>query len=480
MRRSLVVLLPLLLAPLACGGRPRPAVPPILLVTFEGLRADAVGRPPGTRGLTPHLDALGQDASYVGSAIAASSATAPAMASLLTGLQPWGHQVLRNGDRLPEAVETLAEALRARGYRTLAFRSTDALRGETGFAQGFDRFENLDDNDAARAALSGLGERDFVWVHIDLVGAGYRPWSRFLDRLENVPPDLPPRLARSQLEHYYDPAQPMSAVERRTLWAMYCLSVARADDQLGTLLDALRRSGRYDQTLIAVTADVGEEFGENGQSQSGGNLGRPLIEVPLWLKLPAGDRRPVEPGPRPVAAARLFATLVEAAGAHPVPAAAPSLFHRARGALAELYARNGVNQFALVDGDVELVRTVEFAPPEPEYYAARRARAGLRLDRPLREPAARIFDRLSAAFLATPPFRGRGTPPRLELWRWVPGGVEPLDDAARRQALAAALEQRWREFSEAEGGPAEERQARGWYIVSSPSAMGTLGSIAQR
>lgn len=464
----------------ACApSAPRPAGP-IVLVSIEGLRADAVGRPPGTRGLTPNLDALAGGASFVGRAVAASSATAPAMASLLSGLQPWGHQLLADGDRLPDGVETLAEALRRVGYRTVAFRSHDALRTDTGFAQGFDRFENLDDGDAARAALAGLGERDFVWVHIDLVSGGYRAWVRFLDRLVDPPADLPQRLGRAQLERYYDPATTMSTAERGELWALYCLSVAKADDQLGGLLAALHRSGREADTLIAVTADVGQEFGEYGQALSGGSLGRRLIEVPLVVKLPGGRHPSLDSSAGPVAAPRLFATLLEVAGATAVPAAAPSLFHRSRSALSELYARDGTNQYSLVDGDLQLLRTVAFAAPEPDYYRARLDLAGLRVVPPLAEGGAAVLARLATAFSTTPPFRGRGMPAVLRLLRWTENGASPVEDEPRREELAARLAARWHAFAERERSPGEEARERGWYIVGSRPATGALGSIAQR
>ncbi len=53
-------------------------------------------------------------------------------------------------------------------------------------------------------------------------------------------------------------------------------------------LAALKHSGQWSKTLLVVTADHGEEFGENGQIAHGGNLGHVLVEVPLVIKLPAG------------------------------------------------------------------------------------------------------------------------------------------------------------------------------------------------
>ncbi len=175
----------------------------------------------------------------------------------------------------------------------------------------------------------------------------------------------------AQLEPFFDPTVHLPRPKRRRFWAMYCLNVAWADEQLGRVLDALRASGEWDRTLLVVTANHGEEFGENGQILHGGNLGRPLIEVPLVIKLPA-RLRAQDPACRRgqrVAAARVWATLVEAAGGETPPAAAPSLFRAAPAeAVSELYPTNGTNQFSFLEGDHQLLWDSRFAPDEPEYY----------------------------------------------------------------------------------------------------------------
>ena len=159
---------------------------------------------------------------------------------------------------------------------------------------------------------------------------------------------------------------------------------------VGRLLDAVRASGQWDRALIAVTSDHGEEFGEMGQVLHGGNLGRQLIEVPLLVKLPKGFRGALaRPAGKAVANARLFATLVEAAGGTPAPGAAPSLFApSALPVLSELYSQNGTNQFSLVDGERQLLWTTRFGPAEPGYYTARLVGLGGRPLAPPTEPAA--------------------------------------------------------------------------------------------
>jgi arylsulfatase A-like enzyme len=75
-------------------------------------------------------------------------------------------------------------------------------------------------------------------------------------------PGLPLRVRHADLEPYYDPSVPLPPETERAFRAMYALNVAWADEKLGRLLDALRRSGQWDRTLLVVTSDHGEEFRE--------------------------------------------------------------------------------------------------------------------------------------------------------------------------------------------------------------------------
>jgi len=401
-----------LLAP-ACAPTPGAGErkSPLVVITIDGLRADAVGALGGRPGWTPRLDELASGADWTGRAVAASGAPATAAASLLTGLSPWQHQALPGSrPRLRPHFYTFAEACAERGYATRVFRSGDWQRRRLGFLQGFDTDEEATDQAKARAALRSLPRgAELVWLHLT-VPAG-------------------------ELE--------VKGAARAAGWTSYGAAVGAADRVLGDWLDALRQGGRFDDALIAVAGIAGFELGEDGRVGQGGSLERSLIEVPLVVKLPAGERRRIAVGrDERVAAQRLFATLVEATGARVAPAAGPSLFRAApAGALSELYLVRGVNRFSLVQGDAQLERAVSFAAPPP---GQRRAL-----------PSRRLIRR----FFATPPWTGDGAAPRLRLLRWTARGTEALPDPARQAALHAALERRFFAFLERET-TADEESAR--------------------
>ncbi|HVS00483.1 MAG TPA: sulfatase-like hydrolase/transferase [Thermoanaerobaculia bacterium] len=452
---------------LACGGGPsgdRRHDGPIVLITFSSLRADVVGGLGGESGLTPQLDALIRQADWSGRAVAASSWGAPAMASLLTGLRPWQHQLLHAGSPpLSPDLLTLAEALKAAGYTTAAYPSGSWYTKEHGFAQGFDVFEAGGKGRDGAEALQRLGVRregregrELVWIHVPEPQAPYVLRRRLLSRLQGGPRELPARIRPLQLEAFFDPGVPLPEARRQRLWDMYLLNVAWADEKLGRLLEALRASGQWDRTLLVVTADHGEEFREQGQMGRGGNLGRQLLEVPLVVKLPAGSGLQLRaPEGEHAGAARLWATLVEAAGGPVPPAVAPSLFRPvAPPVLSELYLTNGLNRFSLVQGNDQLLWDSRFAPPEPDYYRARlRALAGEAARPPL------VLDRLERAFDATPPLQGRGQP-SLRLERWGERESLPATDPQRTAEMARRLAEAWKSFACGDLPPGEEARHR--------------------
>jgi len=412
------------------------------------------------------MDELIREADWAGSAIASSSWEGSTMATLFTGLRPWQHQVLHPGHaRLSPALITLAEALQAAGYKTSGTWSGPWYDQTFGFNQGFQVFQHYGKGVRVVERLRGLrNERQFVWAHLPAPAAPYLRRDALLPRLGRTPPQLPAKVAPVQIEPWFDPASRLPLSHRRRLWAMYCLNVAWADEQLGRLLNALRDSGQWDRTLLVVTANHGEEFGEKGQILHGGNLGRQLIEVPLIVKLPAGfERQVLVPRRQRVTASRLWATLVEAAGGEVPPAAAPSLFRRVSvPALSELYLTNGTNRFSLVEGNDQLLWESRFAAAEPEYYLARMAFRSRETRARMKEPPRAILTRLRDGFNATPPLRGNGAP-RLTLERWGTGGnrgSRPVDDPGKAREMAERLARAWGAFASGELAPAQE--ARDW------------------
>ena len=451
---------------------------PIVLITIDALRADVVGALGGPPKLTPHLDRLASEATWAGRAVSPSSWTVPSMGSLFTGLQPWSTQSW-SGDRavLRDPLVTIPEALKARGYRTSAFRSNHWLQQEYGYNQGFDSFRYLREGRRAESELAALkGGADFVWIHILPPHAPYVRREPLVKQLPEVPPGLPQKVRPLDLEPYFDPDVPLPPDRAKVFKAMYELNAAWADAMLGRMLEGLRKSGQWDKTLLVVTADHGEEFGECGQIAHGGNVCRQLVEVPLMVKLPKGFGRKLEIGNHP-GTIGVRATLIEAAGGEAEPGTAPSLFRKpAGGVLSELYLGNGVNRFSYVEGDLQVLWESRFSQPEPEYYRARYEGIGGKPEPPLKEPSKAVFARLEDAFARTFPLAGvKDAAPQLSLWRWTAKGMERVDDPAETQRMARKLRAAWIAANGPEKAPGRNTTAQPKLTPEEEAEMRALG-----
>lgn len=454
---------------------------PIVVVTFASLRLDlleafgeaeieAAGAGSDVA-WTPTLDALyaGFEGARGYRGITASSSPLPSFASLVFGVDPWLHGLPSHVDAERRAdLPSVFEALGALGYRSTVFVPLRQQLQRFGLFGGVDALYDLGDGSEALAALAALEERQLLWIHVPVSDPPFLDHRRLVPRLADRPAG-PAEIDGAELLAFADPARPLPDDLARAARELYRQEAAWGDQFLGRILGAIGESGRVDETLLAVTALVGCEFGEHDQVLFAQNLGRESIEVPLVVRLPDELSGALAPGASGgsgeafpwVSSTRLFSTLVEAAGGRGAPVHSPSLFQSTGPAIfSSLFMQGPENHFALVEptadgGARQLVWSARFADPEPEYFRAQVVEAG-GADPSLDESPRRLRERLLRAFRATPPLAGVGRPTlRLERWN-AGGGVEALDDPAAAEALAAALGRRFARFADADSTRASQ------------------------
>jgi arylsulfatase A-like enzyme len=329
---------------LALAACAQPPPPNLVLITLDTTRADHLGPYGYSRSPTPNLDRFRDTAVLYERAYATSSWTLPSHASIFTGLLPMQHGAqMTSGDPDPglgygvrplaEHFTTLAERLGEAGYRTAAGVGGPALRRELGVAQGFDHYadqfgsstalyvgrraEAIANQAIALAKLFGE-EPFFLFVNFFDPHEPYRPPPPH-DR--NLPEYSNPRLLDALLGRLRadTPAGPVSALEaweRQVLERMirgYDAEIAYVDLHLGRLVSALTEPPRGDETLIAITSDHGESFGEHHYISHGAHLYEHNIRVPLVIRHPRG-RGAGARAHEPFQNHRLFAVFLEAAG----------------------------------------------------------------------------------------------------------------------------------------------------------------------
>jgi len=302
----------------SCGGGARNVV----LVTIDTLRADHVSSYGYARPTTPHLDALAQRGTRYLRALSSAPWTLPSHASLFTGLDPFEHGAVSIADaRLafnahPLAREhlTLAEALRDEGFATGAFVANDVFLGRRSqLDQGFDTYE------VHREPGMALDLRVASWLDAHRDGRFFlfvnymdchRPYNtRPVPGVVDPPASLDPRLLDILYEDVMsgDGVPPPDLVAR--VVAQYDTGIANADSALGALLGRLRDLGLEGETLVIVTSDHGEYFGEHGLVEHSKDVYQPAVHVPLVVAGPG--RAPGQTDDRPLTSSGLVTVVLD-------------------------------------------------------------------------------------------------------------------------------------------------------------------------
>ncbi|MFW6198455.1 MAG: sulfatase, partial [Acidobacteriota bacterium] len=229
--------------------------------------------------------------------------TRTSVASLMTGLLPPSHGVYDRDDKLSGAARTLAGELRDHGYETYAAVTNGIVSQAFGFHTGFDRYEYLQEraderihrysDEVHEVFVDWLDERD-----------GDRPFFAYLHTMDPHSPYTPPEPYRSRFApdgprtglRFPRDAKPLAAdgdftpeQVRDDMVALYDAEIAHNDETFGRLMDALRERGLYDELVVVLLSDHGEEFLDHGRYEHLKTLYREMIHVPLIVKLPGAD-----------------------------------------------------------------------------------------------------------------------------------------------------------------------------------------------
>jgi arylsulfatase A-like enzyme/Flp pilus assembly protein TadD len=263
----------LLLGTCGCWRERAPRHPSLVLITLDTVRADHLGCYGDRQAVTPWLDRLAGEGARFANVSSAVPLTLPSHTSLLTGLLPPHHGLRNNGaGALRPGTATLATLLAGAGYRTGAFLGAFVLDHRFGLNQGFEVYDDEIERDpnadfALEAERPGreVVDRALAWLAKD----DGRPFFLWI--------------------HLYDahaPYTPAPAWAARHPGRPYDGEISGVDEQVGRVLEALKRQGLAEKTAVAVAADHGEGLGEHGELTHGLLLYEPTLHVPLLLRAP--------------------------------------------------------------------------------------------------------------------------------------------------------------------------------------------------
>ena len=313
---------------------PAPASSPnVILITLDTLRADHLSTYGYNRQTSPNLDQFAAEGVKFDQAYSTAPWTLPSHATIMTGLYTSQTQAeATTGGRLDEKFQTLAEGFSSQGYETSAvianeFACTEGL----GFGQGFDYFNGLFWNIPDSIRMTSFGKALFWKIKLSPVLEPYQLgrkkasdvnaiFLRWLNHRSNRP--------FFAWLNYFDPHDPYFAPPpfdklygsipasgqagsfgdigasdwggtlspEETQWQMdhYDAAITYMDAELGKLFAGLRQEGLYDNTIIVITSDHGEAFGEHGLYGHANSLYQEEIKVPLFIRypksIPAGEQ----------------------------------------------------------------------------------------------------------------------------------------------------------------------------------------------
>ncbi len=323
-------LLSMVLVSLILGGCAEESREPnhLILVSIDTLRADFLGCYGHPFVQSPHLDQLAENGVRFHTHISAAPSTLSSHTSLMTGTYPQRHGVARNGFRVPDDNETLAEVLVGAGFRTAAFIGAAPLGPAVNFHQGFQHYDGSsaftlrgdernpsgverpasDVTDSVLAWLdsedSSFDDRLFLFVHYFDVHHPYQapppyagmygrhPYDSISERQRvwiDVTKKLEAEGAQDLEQHYHDVRPQLFELEGRgkTLAAAYAEEITYTDAEIGRLFEGLRSRGLWNDALVVVTSDHGETMLEHSPVfDHGATVYDTEVRTPLLFRLP--------------------------------------------------------------------------------------------------------------------------------------------------------------------------------------------------
>jgi arylsulfatase A-like enzyme len=363
----------LLLASFALGRERTPVIPPVhiagaaiqpnvILVVMDTTRADHLSAFGYRRDTTPNLKKLAADGVLYSEAFSAADVTLTSHASIFTGLYASWHGAYCQP---PEAgygrplgpVPTLAEVLAHKGYHTLGVAANLFMRADFGLQRGFQQMHIPRPVPVLSAEswymlrngmrrLIGLfadtSQFDRLYSRGDAINQEFfnmlrqpnlarAPFFAFLNYMDAHFPYIPPhpfdrlfpgkdvRLTQADLAAVQDAVaagdEPLPRFYTTHSISQYDGGIAYIDSQIGQLVEWLKRENLYDNTMIVVTADHGESFGERRLFEHGNSLYANLLHVGLLVKYPHRARTGVVT--TPVSLIDIFPTVMQITGTEP-------------------------------------------------------------------------------------------------------------------------------------------------------------------
>jgi arylsulfatase A-like enzyme len=271
-----------------------PHGPNVLLIVVDTLRSDHLGSYGYVRKTSPNIDRLARESILFKSSISQAPWTLPSVATILTSLYPSVHEAKDFSRKLSSRLITLPEILMDHFYETGGIISGDFVSSHYGFDQGFGFFDEesicghkgISSPSVSKKAIGFLRkkkkEKFFLFLHYFDPHFNYVSHDKY-----HYSPNYTGRLSSGEdIGELRKMRNNLSPDDIDYLVALYDGEISFTDEYIGFVLEELKALNLYDNTLIILTADHGEEFMERGWLGHSTTLYSEQIAVPLILKSP--------------------------------------------------------------------------------------------------------------------------------------------------------------------------------------------------
>ncbi len=263
----------------------RSSKPNVFILLLDTLRADHLGVYGYERATSPELDRFANENIRAQWAFTAAPWTPPSVASIFSGLYviqhglmpPNGREEAREATaKLNPKLLVISDILKAQGYYTTAISSNPWITKDFGFDQGFDRFVSIPRAGASEVTVAAiksakkmkeLGQPFFLYMH-------------YLDPHDPYdPPDEYKNLFSGELKARKYAPEVLKDIN------LYDGEIKYLDTAVGKFIDFLKSEDLYENSIIVIVGDHGEQFGEHGNFGHGRDLFNEELHVPLLLRL---------------------------------------------------------------------------------------------------------------------------------------------------------------------------------------------------
>ena len=285
----------------------------VVLIVIDTLRADHLSFNGYERNTSPVLDKFASESLNFTHAYSTSSWTAPSVSSLLSGLYTSVHGMMPPNSRIKAAqkfsfkisskIDMLAEVLSQEGYKTAGVSANPWISEQFGYTQGFNYFFS-----PGHLIASEINDKTYrVFDNVFKKSGPFFMYMHYFDPHDpyNAPGEYKNYFSGEIKDDRYDKA------EQKVL-AKYDSEIRYVDNEIGKFFEYLKTNNFYDDSLIIVTADHGEQFKERGNRGHGYQLFNEESRIPLIIKLPKSSKR--EKSDIPVSLVDVFPTILDVCG----------------------------------------------------------------------------------------------------------------------------------------------------------------------